>query len=87
MIFFSDSGIKVLIKPIQKVEGLKREREERERRERKREERERRERERRERQRRERERKERESEIERALASADVLKFELLSNDLVWFGT
>ena len=82
MIFFSDSGIKVLIKPIQKVEGLKREREERERRERKREERERR-----ERQRRERERKERESEIERALASADVLKFELLSNDLVWFGT
>ena len=85
MIFFSDSGIKVLIKPIQKVEGLKREREERERRERKREERERRER--RERQRRERERKERESEIERALASADVLKFELLSNDLVWFGT
>ena len=41
----------------------------------------------RERQRRERERKERESEIERALASADVLKFELLSNDLVWFGT
>ena len=82
MIFFSDSGIKVLIKPIQKVEGLKREREERERRERKREERERR-----ERRRRERERKERESEIERALASADVLKFELLSNDLVWFGT
>ena len=82
MIFFSDSGIKVLIKPIQKVEGLKREREERER-----EKREREERERRERQRRERERKERESEIERALASADVLKFELLSNDLVWFGT
>ena len=54
---------------------------------REREKREREERERRERQRRERERKERESEIERALASADVLKFELLSNDLVWFGT
>ena len=82
MIFFSDSGIKVLIKPIQKVEGLKREREERER-----EKREREERDRRERQRRDRERIERESEIERALASADVLKFELLSNDLVWFGT
>ena len=80
MIFFSDSGIKVLIKPIQKVEGLKREREEREREKREREEREERDRE-------ERERKERESEIERALASADVLKFELLSNDLVWFGT
>ena len=56
-------------------------------REREKREKERREREKRETEKRERERKERESEIERALASADVLKFELLSNDLVWFGT